>query len=103
MCFWEVLEWALRKAGVEEWLVGALLLECIDFCTQCFTETQRDTRSFQGVPQGPVLSHPLFNIVMDAITKTTHKGQPYVSVYADDLLMARWVPDEKEKLETGKS
>ena len=63
----EVVSWALRESGVEEWLVNAVMVLFQDAETVVRTSSG-DSESFKvkvGVHQGSGLSPLLFAIVMD--------------------------------------
>ena len=67
----EVVKWALRKEGVEEWLIKTVMYTYVGARTAVrvgngFSE---DFEVKVGVHQGAVLSPLLFIIVMQAITK----------------------------------
>lgn len=65
----EVVRWALRKFGVEEWLVKAVMALYSGACTMVRTGAQ-DSNSFDvkvGVRQGSVLSPLLFAAAIDAM------------------------------------
>ena len=65
----EVVRWALRMSGVDEWLVEAVMALFVDSSTVVRTSSG-DTESFKvkvGVHQGSVLSPLLFAIVMDVV------------------------------------
>jgi len=66
----EVTRWALRKAGVEEWLVKAVMVMYEG--AQTVVRTTGDSKAFNvkvGLHQGSVLSPQLFVIVMEMISR----------------------------------
>jgi len=85
----DVLQWALRKAGVEEWLIKTVM----GMYSKCSTSVKVGdglSEPFEvkvGVHQGSVLSPLLFVIVMDVIAKEVGSGLPLELLYADDLLI----------------
>jgi hypothetical protein len=84
----EVKRWALRKSGVEEWLVSAVMVMYEGAKTVVRTDNG-DSENFAvkvGLHQGSVLSQLLFIIVMDMITKEISEGLPKEILYADDLV-----------------
>ena len=84
----EVVRWALRMSGVEEWLVNAVMALYQDARTVVRTD-MGDTGDFKvgvGVHQGSVLSPLLFVVVMDVVTREAREGLPWELLYADDLV-----------------
>src|SRR6184192_1916558 len=85
----EVLWWALRHVGVEEWMVN-VIKSMYDGVTTAVKRNGEESESFEvkvGVHQGSVLSPILFNIVMQAIADNFKKGLPWELLYADDLVL----------------
>jgi len=101
----ELVRWALRKSGVEEWLVEAVMALFKDAHTAVRT-AGGDSDVFDvkvGVHQGAVLSPLLFALVMDVVTKEAREGLPWELLYADDLvLIATSVEELKRKLQVWK-
>jgi len=67
----KVTRWALRKAGVEEWLVRAVMVMYEGAQTVVRT-TEGDSKSFNvkvGLHQGSVLNPLLFVVVMGMISR----------------------------------
>ena len=97
----EVTRWALRKAGVEEWLVSAVM-SMYEGARTAVRTNEGNSDSFEvkvGLHQGSVLSPLLFVIVMDIISRGLREGLPWELLYADDLvLMADSEEGVKEKL-----
>ena len=92
----EVVKWALRKEGVEEWLIKTVMYTYVGARTAVrvgngFSE---DFEVKVGVHQGAVLSPLLFIIVMQAITKHVATGLPWELLYADDLVVTAESEDE---------
>lgn len=85
----EVLRWALRMAGIEEWLVQAVMAlfagAKMHIQTACGNSESFDVKV--GVHQGSVLSPLLFIIIMDVISMEIKEGFPWELLYADDLLL----------------
>ena len=101
-----VVEWALRKAGVEEWLVSTVMAMYEDAETAVKTENGLTDwfKVLVGLHQGSVLSPLLFIIVMDVISKEIRGGLPWELLYADDLvLMAESEEELRQKLAIWKS
>ena len=98
----KVVEWTMRKLGVEEWLVRAVMA--------MYKHARTRIRSYDGsvsewfgvnvgVHQGSVLSPLLFIIVMKAVTHNVREGLPWEMLYADDLVLVGKCEEElKEKL-----
>ena len=84
-----VVKWALRKVGVEEWLISTIM--CMyENCKSAVSVngTVGDPFSVKvGVHQGSVLSPLLFIIVMDALSREFRTGLPWELLYADDLVL----------------
>ena len=85
----KVLWWALRKVGVDEWLIRTI--------QAMYTNAKSSVRingQFSswfnvqvGVHQGSVLSPLLFIIVMEALSRHFRTGCPWELLYADDLVI----------------
>ena len=81
----DVIWWAMRKLGIDEWLVRLV------------QSTYKDVRSRVrvgdgyneefGVHQGSVLSPLLFIIVLEALSREFRTGCPWELLYADDLMI----------------
>ena len=83
----EVLWWALRSVGVEEWIVNVIKV-MYDGATTAVKLKGSESKEFAvkvGVHQGSVLSPLLFIIVLEALSKTFRTGLPWELLYADDL------------------
>jgi hypothetical protein len=85
----DVVRWALRKEGVSEYLVRAVMstYEKARTVVRVGNECTEEFDVKVGVHQGSVLSPLLFIIVMQAITKNISKGLPWEILYADDLVI----------------
>ena len=87
----EVTRWALRKAGVDEWLVKAVMAMYEGAQTVVRTIVG-DSKAFNvkvGLHQGSVLSPLLFVIVMEMIFRELQAGFPLELLYADNDLDGR--------------
>jgi len=97
----DVLHWALSKAGVEEWLIKAIMV-MYNKCSTSVKVGEGLSEPFEvkvGVHQGSVLSPLLFVIVMDVIAKELGGVLPWELMYADDLLLMADSEDEiREKV-----
>ena len=83
----EVISWAMRKLGVEEWLVSAVMSMYTGAKT--FVRTvYGNSKRFEvkvGMHQGSTLSPLLFVIVMEVISREFRVALPWELLYADDL------------------
>ena len=74
----DVWWWALRRVGVEEWLIK-VIKSMYEGCTTSVQMYGEESENFEvkvGVHQGSVLSPILLNIVMQAIADNFKKGLP---------------------------
>jgi len=93
----EVISWAMRKLGVEEWLVSAVLSMYIGAKTVVRT-VYGNSKGFEvkvGMHQGSALRPLLFVIVMEAISRELRVALPWELLYADDLAV---IAETKEEL-----
>jgi len=85
----EVIRWALRKLGVEEWLVLAVM--SMDTGAKTVVRTVYGNNSgFEvkvGMHQSSALSPLLFVIVMEAISREFRVALPWELLYADELVV----------------
>jgi hypothetical protein len=93
----EVVWWALRTLGVDEWLVTVIKAMYADTSTMVKLKgmVSKGFGVKVGVHQGSVLSPLLFIIVMEALSRTFREGLPMELLYADDLVL---VADSEELL-----
>ena len=85
----EVLWWALREVGLEEWLI-AVIQSMYEGANTSIKLKKGESGAFEvkvGVHQGSVLSPLLFIIVMEALSRKFRAGLPYELFYADDLVL----------------
>ena len=81
----KVIWWALRKLGVEEWIVRLV--------QGMYANARSRVRVGEGyseefeVHQGSVLSPLLFIIVLEALSREFCSGVPWEDFYADDLVI----------------
>ena len=83
----EVISWAMRKLGVEEWLVSAVMCMYIGAKTVVRTVCG-NSKGFEAkvsMHQGSGLSPLLFMIVMEAISREFRVALPWELLYANDL------------------
>jgi len=83
----EVISWAMRKLGVEEWLVSAVMSMYADAKTVVRTVygNSKGSKVKVGMHLGSALSTLLFMIVMEAISREFRVALPWELLYADDL------------------
>ena len=85
----EVVRWALRKLGVDEWLIRTVMALYAEACTVVRTGAEL-SESFEvkvGLHHGSVLSPLLFAAVMDVVSSEARSGLPSELLYADDLVI----------------
>ena len=86
---WVPQRWALRKLGVEEWIVR--LVQGIYANARCHVRVGGGySEEFEvkvGVHQGSVLSPLLFIIVLEVLSREFRSGVPWEDLYADDLVI----------------
>ena len=85
----EVISRAMRKLGVEEWLVSAVMSMYSGAKTVVST-VYGNSKSFEvivGMHQGSALSPLLFVIFMEAISREFRVALPWELLYADDIAL----------------
>jgi hypothetical protein len=85
----EVLWWALRKLGVEEWMV-TVIKSMYKAATTAVKFKNGESGRFEvrvGVHQGSVLSPLLFTAVLEALSREFREGLPWELLFADDLAL----------------
>ena len=86
-----VMKWALRKLGVDEWLLRTVMALYTKACTVDRTDAGAGlSESFEvkvGVHQWSVLNQLLFSTVMDVVSSKARSGLPSELLYADDLAL----------------
>ena len=85
----KVIWWALRKLGVEEWIVR-LVQGMYANARSRVRVGEGFSKEFEvkvGVHQGSVLSPLLFIIVLEALSREFRAGVPWEDLYADDLVI----------------
>ena len=95
----KVVDWALRKVGVEEWIIK-VVMAMYENCESAVNINGTIGKPFSvkvGVHQGSVLSPLLFVIVMEALSNDFKAGLPYELLYADDLVL---MAESIQELET---
>jgi len=92
----EVSSWAVRKLGVEEWLVSAVMSMYAGAKT-VVRIVYGNSKGFEvkvGMHQGSALSPLLFMIVMEAIFREFRVALPWELLYADDLAVIAETEEE---------
>ncbi len=85
----KVIWWAMRRLGVEEWLISVVrsLYENARSCVSV-NSSYSDTFAVKvGVHQGSVLSPLLFIMVFEALSSEFRADCPWEILYADDLVL----------------
>ena len=85
----EVVWWALRYLGVDEWIVSVIRAMYEDATTKVRLNG-RESNAFSvrvGVHQESVLSPLLFIIVLEALFREFREGLLMELLYADDLVL----------------
>ena len=86
----DVIWWAMRKLGINEWLV--CLVESIYTAVRSRVRVgngySEEFGVAVGVHQGSVLSPLLFIIVLEALSREFRTGCPWELLYADDLMIS---------------
>ena len=85
----EVVWWALRYLGVNEWIVSVIKAMYEDATTKVRLNG-RESNAFSvkvGVHQGSVLSPLMFIIVLEASSREFREGLPMELLYADNLVL----------------
>ena len=85
----KVLWWAMRRVGVDEWLIRTIQAMYTN-AKSSVRINGRFSSCFDvqvGVQQGSVLSPLLFIIVMEALSRHFWTGCPWELLYADDLVI----------------
>ena len=93
----EVVWWALRYLGVDEWIVSVIKAMYEDASTKVRLNG-RQSKAFNvrvWMHQGSVLSPLLFIIMLEALTREFREGLPMELLYADDLVL---ISETKELL-----
>ena len=95
----KVLEWAMRKKGIPEVMVGAVmsLYEGAKTRVRVGLESSEEFEVKVGVHQGSVLSPLVFAIMVDVVTENERNGLSEM-LYADDfVLMSEMMEGLREK------
>ena len=85
----EVIWWALRKLGVEEWIVRLVqgMYANAQIRVHVGVGYSKEFEVKVGVHQGLVHSPLLFIIVLEALSSEFHSGVPWEDLHANDLVI----------------
>ena len=101
----QVIWWAMRKLGVEEWLVKLVqsMYANVRSRVRVGDGYSEEFSVIVGVHQGSVLSPLLFIMVLEALSREFRTGSPWELLYVDNLvIMADSVEELSEKVHTWK-
>ena len=87
----DVIWWAMRKLGIDEWLQVRLVQNMYKDVRSRVRVGNGYSKEFGvgvGVHQGSVLSPLLFIIVLEALSREFRTGSPWKLLYADDLMIS---------------
>ena len=95
-----VIEWAMRRRGVPELLVRAVMkmYEGAETKVRCGNTLSDSFPVHVGVHQGSVLSPLLFAVVIDVLSEDCRKDGLWNLLYADDLVLMCETIEELEEL-----
>ena len=88
----DVIWWAMRKLGIDEWLVR--LVQSIYKDVRSRVRVGDGYSEEFGVGVGSVLSRLLFIIVLEALSREFRTGCPWELLYADDLMISAGSKEE---------
>ena len=85
----KVLWWAMRKVGIDEWIVRLVqaMYRNARSRVRVGSEYSEEFEVGVGVHQGSVLSPLLFIIVLEALSRDFRVGLPWELLFADDLVI----------------
>ena len=86
----DVIWWAMRKLGIDEWLVRLVqsMYKDVRSRVRVGDGYSKEFGVGVGVQQGSVLSPLLFIIVLEALSREFRTGCPWELLYADDLMIS---------------
>ena len=102
----DVMWWAMRKLGIDEWLACLVLSMYKDVRSRVRVGDgySEEFGVGVGVHQGSVLSPLLFIIVLEALSREFRTGCPWELLYADNLIISAGSKEELlVKVETWKA
>ena len=94
----DVVKWAMRKLGVDEWLIETVMVTYKDSNSAVrVNNTVGEKFNVEvGMHQGSVLSPLLFILVLEALSREFRSGLPWELFYADDPVI---ISENLDKLE----
>ena len=86
----DIIWWAVRKLGIDEWLVRLVqsMYKDVRSRVRVGDGYSEEFGVGVGVHQGSVLSPLLFIIVLEALSREFRTGCPWELLYADDLMIS---------------
>ena len=86
----DVIWWAMRRLGIDEWLVRLVqsMYKDVGSRVRVGDGYSEEFGVGVGVHQGSVLSPLLFIIVLEALSRELRTGCPWELLYADDLMIS---------------
>ena len=84
----DVIWWAMRKLGIDKWLVRLVQYTDVRSRVRVGNGYSKEFGVAVGVHQGSVLSPLLFIIVLEALSREFRTGCPWELLYADDLMIS---------------
>ena len=93
---WDVIWWAMRKLGIDEWLVRLVqsMYKDVKSRVRVGDGYSEEFGVGVGVHQGSVLSPLLFIIVLEALSREFRTGCLWELLYADDLMISAGSKEE---------
>ena len=85
----DIVKWAMRKLGVDEWLIETVMAmyKNSNSAVRVNNTVGEKFNVEVGVHQGSVLSPLLFIMVLEALSSECRSGFPWEMLYADDLVI----------------
>ena len=92
----DVIWWAMRKLGIDEWLVrlAQSMYKDVRSRVRVGDGYSEEFGVGVGIHQGSVLSPLLFIIVLEALPREFRTGCPWELLYADDLMISAETMEE---------
>jgi len=90
----EMISWAMRKLGVKEWLVSAVMYTGAKTVVRTVYANSKGFEVKVGMHQGSALSPVLLVIVMEAVSREFRVALPWKLLYADDLAVIAETEEE---------